>query len=106
MATTPSSGAAPQNRERAYLPPASPPRNHGHTVAAWVAMSSVMLGAAIVAVGFVVPALWLVWTGAAIAVVGLLVGGLLRRAGLGQPEPTAATRAGAGTDNDSTKEPA
>lgn len=87
MAETSPDGAAPQDREKAYLPPVAPPRNHGHTVAAWVAMSAVMLGATVVAAGFLVPALWLVWTGAAVIVVGLLAGGVLRKAGLGQPDP-------------------
>ena len=86
MAETSPHGA-PQDRETAYLPPVAPPRNHGHTVAAWVAMSAVMLGATVVAAGFVVPAMWLVWTGAVVIVVGLLLGWVLRKAGLGQPEP-------------------
>lgn len=86
MSETTPPGAAP-DREKAYLPPVAPPRNHGHTVAAWVAMAGVMLGATLAAVGFVVPAVWLVWTGAAVAVVALLVGGVLRKAGLGQPVP-------------------
>lgn len=93
MATTSPSGAAPQNREKAYLPPVAPPTNHGHTVAAWVAMAGVMLGATIVAVGFVVPALWLVWTGAGVIAVALVLGGVLRKAGLGQPQPAPTPRA-------------
>lgn len=107
MAETSPQGAAPQDREKAYLPPVAPPRNHGHTVAAWVAMSAVMVGATAVAVGFVVPAQWLVWTGAGVIIGGLLVGGLLRKAGFGQPEPTATPRNGAGiSDTDRSKEQA
>lgn len=105
MAETSPNGAAPENPEKAYLPPVAPPRNHGHTVAAWVAMTSVMVGATVVAVGFVVPALWLVWTGTGVVVVGLLVGGVLRKAGLGQPEPSRPPRNGAVVaDNDRSKE--
>jgi hypothetical protein len=107
MAETSPHGAAPENREKANLPPVAPPRNHGHTVAAWVAMTAVMVGATLVAVGFVVPARWLVWAGAAVVVLGLLVGGLLRKAGLGQPEPSATPRTGAGpSDTDRSKEQA
>ncbi len=95
MAETSPHRAAPEDREKAYLPPAAPPRNHGRTVAAWVAMTGVMVGAVVVAVGFVVPALWLVWTGAAVVVAGLLAGGILRKAGLGQPERSSASRNGA-----------
>lgn len=105
MADTSPHGAGPENREKAYLPPVAPPRNHGHTVAAWVAMTSVMVGATAAAVGFVLPALWLVWTGAGVAVLGLLVGGVLRKAGLGQPEPSRPPRNGAvASDNDRSKE--
>ena len=105
MADTSPTGAGPENREKAYLPPVAPPRNHGHTVAAWVAMTSVMVGATAAAVGVVLPALWLVWTGAGVAVLGLLVGGVLRKAGLGQPEPSRPPRNGAvASDNDRSKE--
>lgn len=105
MADTSPHGVAPEGREKAYLPPATPPRNHGHTVAAWVAMASVMVGATVVAVGFVVPATWLVWAGVGVMVLGLLVGGVLRKAGFGQPEPSRAPRNGAGaSDNDRPKE--
>ena len=105
MAETTPQGAAPEGREKAYLPPVAPPRNHGHTVAAWVAMASVMVGATVAAVGFLVPAVWLVWTGAGIAVGGLLVGGVLRKAGFGQPDPASAPRNGAAaSDNDRSKE--
>lgn len=107
MAETSPHGAAPEDREKAYLPPVAPPRNHGHTVAAWVAMTAVMLGATLVAVGFVVPAQWLVWTGAGVIVLGLLVGGVLRKAGLGQPEPASTPRNGAGmSDTNRSKEQA
>lgn len=105
MADTSPHGAAPENREKAYLPPVAPPRNHGHTVAAWVAMASVMVGATVIAVGLVVPASWLVWTGAGVIVLGLLVGGVLRKAGLGQPEPSRSPRnAAVASDNDRSKE--
>lgn len=93
MSETTPNGAAP-DREKAYLPPVAPPTNHGHTVAAWVAMAGVMLGATLVAIAFVAPATWLIWAGAAVAVVALLVGGVLRRAGLGQPVPATATGQG------------
>ena len=84
--------------ERAYLPPASPPRNHGHTVAAWVTVTVVMVGAAI-ASGAVVAALpWLFWVGIGVVVLGVLVGLVLRKAGFGQPEPSGPRRGAAGDD--------
>lgn len=104
MVETSPNGAAPEEREPAYLPPVAPPRNHGHTVAAWVAMSSVMVGATVAAIGFVIPAVWLVWVGAGVVIGGLVVGGVLRKAGLGQPEAVRPSRNGAVTSDIHTKE--
>ena len=44
-----------QTTEIAYLPPAAPPTNHGHTVAAWFTMIGIMVGALVSAIGVLLP---------------------------------------------------
>lgn len=75
--------------ERAHLPVASPPRNHGNTTAAWVTVTLVVLGGLVAALGVIAPLLWLVWVGAAVIVVGLVAGRVLATLGFGQPRPSA-----------------
>lgn len=67
-----------------YLPPAPPPANHGHTLAAWFTTLVVVVGSIIAGVAMCVSAMWLVWVGAAIVVVGLVGGKILSVAGYGQ----------------------
>ncbi|MEL7975120.1 HGxxPAAW family protein [Isoptericola sp. F-RaC21] len=76
-----------RNAEVAYLPPAVPPTNHGHTTAAWSAMIGIMLGVAVGAVGMLpqVPDV-LVWIGAVIVAASLVLGLVLRNLGFGQPK--------------------
>ncbi|WP_125777684.1 HGxxPAAW family protein [Antribacter gilvus] len=74
----------PQAAELAYLPPATPPTNHGHTVAAWVTMIGISLGVVISAVGVtLMVALWF-WAGLVVVGAGLVAGLALRNMGLGQ----------------------
>lgn len=68
-----------------YLPPASPPSNHGHTLAAWFTTLVVALGSILAGVALCISTMWLVWVGAAVVVVGLVGGKLLSVAGYGQP---------------------
>ena len=75
------------NAEIAYLPPAVPPTNHGHTVAAWVTMIGIMLGAVVAAIGLVVAQTWLFWAGFVVVAVALVVGLVLRNLGFGQDKP-------------------
>ncbi|MFD6176106.1 MULTISPECIES: HGxxPAAW family protein [unclassified Isoptericola] len=77
-----------RNAEVAYLPPAVPPTNHGHTTAAWTAMIGIMLGVAVGAVGMLpdVPDA-VVWVGAVIVAGSLVLGAVLRGMGFGQPKP-------------------
>ncbi|MCK9793731.1 hypothetical protein M1843_08245 [Isoptericola sp. 4D.3] len=77
-----------RNAEVAYLPPAVPPTNHGHTTAAWTAMIGIMLGVAVGAVGMLpdVPGA-LVWIGAVIVVGALVLAAVLRSMGFGQAKP-------------------
>ncbi|WP_435736087.1 HGxxPAAW family protein [Cellulosimicrobium sp. PMB13] len=76
--------------EIAYLPPAAPPTNHGHTVAAWTTMIGIMLGALVAAIGVVLPAVsdvsavWLFWVGMGVVALSLVAGVVLRNMGYGQ----------------------
>lgn len=70
--------------EISYLPPSAPPANHGHTRAAWFTTAVVVLGSVIAGVAMCFAAVWLVWVGAAVVVVGLIGGKLLSVAGYGQ----------------------
>jgi len=75
--------------EIAYLPPGVPPTNHGHTVAAWVTMAGITLGALISAFGLVLAAsssvgLVLFVVGLVVVGASLLVGLVLRNLGMGQ----------------------
>ncbi len=81
--------------ESLRLPPAPPPGNYGRTTAAWTTVAIVIVGALASAVGIVVGQAWLCWAGLGVVVVGLVVGLVLRRLGLGQPGPvTPAPRPG------------
>lgn len=74
-----------RNAEVAYLPPAAPPTNHGHTVAAWTAMIGIMLGAVIGAVGMLPGVSDVVlWLGVVVVVAALIAGVVLRGLGYGQ----------------------
>ena len=57
--------------------------DHGHSLAAWVAVAVILVGAAIMAVSVVFP--HMVWfiVGAVIAVVGAILGKVLSMAGFG-----------------------
>ncbi|MFC4627698.1 MULTISPECIES: HGxxPAAW family protein [Promicromonospora] len=75
--------------EIAYLPPGVPPNNHGHTVAAWVTMAGITLGALIASWGVIVAqssSAWLVIFVLGFVVIGasLIVGLVLRNLGMGQ----------------------
>ncbi len=74
--------------EKAHLPESAPPTNHGHTLAAWVTVSLVMLGAVVSAAGVLASQMWLFWTGLGIVVVAAVVGRVLKSLGHGQSEPS------------------
>ena len=67
-----------------YLPPSAPPTNHGHTFAAWFTTIVVVVGAILAGVAMCISAIWLIWVGAAIVVIGLIGGKVLSVAGYGQ----------------------
>lgn len=73
-----------QTTEIAYLPPAAPPTNHGHTVAAWFTMIGIIVGVLVAAAGVVVAAVWLFWVGIGVVALSLVIGLVLRNMGFGQ----------------------
>ncbi|MFF2267027.1 HGxxPAAW family protein [Cellulosimicrobium cellulans] len=81
-----------QTTEIAYLPPAAPPTNHGHTVAAWFTMIGIMVGALVAAIGVLLPGMaqvsgvWLFWVGMGLVAVALVGGLVLRNMGYGQKQ--------------------
>ncbi len=84
------------NVEIAYLPPAVPPANHGHTVAAWTAMIGVMVGALVASIGVAVPNAVVFWVGMGVVLLACVAGLVLRNMGYGQPRPGVLPR-GAGS---------
>jgi hypothetical protein len=56
---------------------------HGHSPAAWTAVTIMLIAFTIGTVAFWFEVVWLVWASAALLVVGLIVGWLLARAGYG-----------------------
>lgn len=71
------------------LPPASPPANEGHTVAAWVTVAVIIIGAAISCLAVIGSSVVGFWVGIGVIVLGLVVGRVLKMLGLGQPAPHA-----------------
>jgi hypothetical protein len=56
---------------------------HGHSPAAWTAVTIMLVAFTIGTVAFFFEVVWLVWASAALLVVGLIVGWVLARAGYG-----------------------
>lgn len=56
---------------------------HGHSPAAWTAVTIMLVAFTIGTVAFFFDVQWLVWASAGLLVVGLLVGWLLARVGYG-----------------------
>jgi hypothetical protein len=57
--------------------------DHGHSVAAWTAVTICIIAAAVMSVAVVFPNLWLFVGGAVLAVVGAIAGKVLSMAGYG-----------------------
>ncbi len=72
------------------VPAGVPPVNEGKTVAAWTTVTVVLVGSVVCALGISFALPWLAWTGGGIVVAGVVVGGVLRAAGHGQPRRPAA----------------
>jgi hypothetical protein len=60
--------------------------DHGHSVAAWTAVTILIIASAVMAAAVLWPNLWLFIGGAALAVVGVVVGKVLSMAGYGAAE--------------------
>ncbi|QOR72321.1 hypothetical protein IM660_08890 [Ruania alkalisoli] len=88
MTTSARSGAAQSvavtGSAEQIRPPASPPQNHGRTVAAWVFFLAGVVATTVAGVGFVLPSMPLIAVGAGLFVLGGIVSLSLRAAGLGQ----------------------
>lgn len=67
-------------------PPSEPPQmNHGRTFAGWFLFWVASLGALIIAIGAIQYNWVTIWVGAGVVVAGLVVSGVLRLMGHGQP---------------------
>jgi uncharacterized membrane protein len=58
--------------------------NHGSTPAAWTLMVIVTLGVIVSTVGMVIGQWPIFWVGVAVVALGAIVGGLMKKAGLGK----------------------
>lgn len=56
---------------------------HGHSPAAWTAVTIMLVAIAVGTVAFFFDMPWLVWTSAGFVLVGLLVGWIMAKAGYG-----------------------
>jgi len=58
---------------------------HGRTPAAWTAVTVMILGALAAGAGMIAARVWLFWVGAAVAVLGVVVGKAMAMMGYGTP---------------------
>lgn len=72
---------------KTYAVPPPPHHNEGKTVAAWTMNLGIVGGAVLIALGMIIPSLMvLLWVGAGVVVVAIIIGIVLSVAGLGQPK--------------------
>jgi hypothetical protein len=64
----------------------------GHSPAAWTAVIILLVAFAIGTIAFWFTVVWVVWASAGLAVVGLIVGGILSKAGYGVNGPKFVTK--------------
>jgi hypothetical protein len=57
--------------------------NHGNSVAAWVAVTIVMIASCVSSIGVLISAPWLFWVGVALIAVGVVTGKVLQMMGFG-----------------------
>jgi hypothetical protein len=57
--------------------------HHGHTPAAWTGVTFILIGFVVGGIGLVVSSAWLFWIGVILAPVGLIVGKVMQKMGLG-----------------------
>jgi len=70
--------------ETASLPTSGPWKNHGQTIAAWTAVTVVVIGGVLASLGVVVALPWLFWVGMVVVAGGVVAGKVLQMAGYGQ----------------------
>ena len=71
---------------KTYTVPPPPHHNEGKTAAAWTMNLGIVLGSVPIAAGLILPDLdILLWIGAAIVLLAIVLGVVLSSAGLGQP---------------------
>ncbi|ATG54968.1 hypothetical protein CFK41_09470 [Brachybacterium ginsengisoli] len=97
---------------KTYTVPPPPHHNEGKTVAAWTMNLGIVLGSLGIGIGMVVSSLSiLIWIGAAVVLLALILGVVLSVAGLGQPRrygmaQAAATAEGSADSNARSERPA
>lgn len=69
---------------KTYTVPPPPPHNEGKTVAAWTLSFGVVLGSIVVAFGMVLGQTVVIGVGAAVILLGIILGIVLSVAGLGK----------------------
>lgn len=62
---------------------------HGHTAAAWTAVTIVLIGFIVGGVAIMIAQPWLAFVGIGIIVLGGLTGKIMQMMGLGKPQPAA-----------------
>ena len=64
-----------------------PNESHGHSIAAWTGVITLLVAAAIMSAAVLWPNLWLFIVGAVVAVLGVVAGKVLAMAGYGSRPP-------------------
>ncbi len=60
---------------------------HGHSPAAWTAVTIMLIGFTVGTVAFFFELAWLVWASVAVVLVGWIIGGVMAKAGYGVAGP-------------------
>lgn len=60
---------------------------HGHSPAAWTAVTIMLVGFTIGTIAFFFSVAWVVWASAAVVLLGWIVGGVMAKAGYGVRGP-------------------
>jgi len=60
---------------------------HGHSSAAWIAVTIMLIGVTVGTVAFFFELAWLVWASAGLVLLGWIIGGIMAKAGYGVNGP-------------------
>lgn len=66
---------------------------HGHSPAAWIAVTIMLIGFTTGTIAFFFEIAWAVWASAAVVLVGWMLGGILAKAGFGVNGPRHVSKA-------------